>query len=68
MQWLQYMNYNRLANDLKNSAMFNGNATSMGGDGVFDKYNGVPQSFPAPYQVIPPAEGSGCVKEDPFKE
>lgn len=63
-----YMNYNRLVDDPENSAMFNGNATSMGGNGVYDQYRGVPQGFPAPYNIIPAADGGGCVKDGPFKD
>jgi tyrosinase len=66
--WQPYMNYQRLVDNPKQSAMFNGNATSMGGDGVYAKYRGVPMGFPAPFNNIPPADGGGCVKEGPFKD
>jgi len=41
-----YMNYNRLVNDPKKSAMFNGNATSMSGDGVLTSTTAYPRASP----------------------
>ena len=48
--------------------MFNGNATSMSGQGELVTYPGVPQPFRAPYNKIPMGGGGGCVKSGPFKE
>ena len=62
------MNYDRYAADPIHSPMFNGNASSMGGNGAFVNYTGVPQPFRKPYDHIPPADGGGCVTEGPFKE
>lgn len=62
------MNYDRYAADPVNSPLFNGNASSMGGNGEPSDYRGVPQPFRAPYNLIPSAGGGGCVTEGPFKE
>lgn len=62
------MNYDRYAADPIHSPMFNGNASSMGGNGAFVNYTGVPQPFRKPYDHIPPADGGGCVTEGPFKD
>lgn len=62
----QYMNYNRLANDPINSAMFNGNASSMGGNGEPDPaYAGARLNS---NMFIKSAGGGGCVKSGPFSE
>jgi len=59
------MNYDRYTKDPKNSALFNGNATSMGGNGAPDpKYTG----FRTGGGLIKSAGGGGCVTEGPFKE
>ncbi|KAK3339748.1 hypothetical protein B0T25DRAFT_618289 [Lasiosphaeria hispida] len=63
-----YMNYDRYAADPIHSAMFNGNASSMGGNGLPTNYGGIPQPFPKPYDKIPQAGGGGCVTEGPFKD
>ncbi|OAA65840.1 putative domain, di-copper centre [Niveomyces insectorum RCEF 264] len=63
-----YMNYDRYAQDPIHSSMFNGNASSMGGNGAPSNYNGVIQPFRKPYDKIPPAGGGGCVTEGPFKD
>lgn len=62
------MNYDRYAADPINSPLFNGNASSMGGNGAPTDYAGVPQPFRPPYNMIPSAGGGGCVTEGPFKE
>lgn len=49
--------------------MFNGNMSSMGGNGVKSNYPGVMVhggGFKAPYDMIPPDMGGGCVKDGPF--
>ncbi|KAL2142548.1 hypothetical protein VTI28DRAFT_1051 [Corynascus sepedonium] len=63
-----YMNYDRYAEDPINSPMFDGSDSSMGGNGGPYNYTGVPQPFPRPYNLIPPAGGGGCVTEGPFKD
>lgn len=62
------MNYNRYVDDPLNSPLFNGNSSSMGGNGKKDAYPGIRASFPRPYDMIPPGDGGGCVTEGPFKE
>ena len=62
------MNYDRYAADPINSSMFNGNSSSMGGNGAPSTYPGVPQPFRPPYDKIPSAGGGGCVTTGPFKE
>jgi len=60
------MNYDRYTKDAKNSALFNGNATSMGGNGVLDpKYTGLRVGTGG---MIKSAGGGGCVTQGPFKE
>jgi len=60
------MNYNRLANDPINSPMFNGNASSMGGNGEPDPaYTGVRLNS---NMFIKSGGGGGCVKSGPFSE
>ena len=47
--------------------MFNGNATSMGGNGAYSNYTGImAMGFAKPYDVIPAAGGGGCVTDGPF--
>jgi tyrosinase len=62
------MNYDRYAQDPLNSAIFNGNSSSMSGNGKKSGYKGVPQGFRAPYNMIPADQGGGCVTTGPFKE
>lgn len=60
-----YMNYDRYTKDAKNSALFNGNMTSMGGNGAPDaKYTG----FRSSTGTIKSGGGGGCVTEGPFKD
>ncbi|KAG7287554.1 hypothetical protein NEMBOFW57_007066 [Staphylotrichum longicolle] len=60
-----YMNYDRYTKDAKNSALFNGNATSMGGNGEPDpRYTGLRMGS----ATIKSAGGGGCVTQGPFKE
>ncbi len=62
------MNYDRYAQDPKNSPMFNGNASSMGGNGLPDPaYKGVQQSGRTP-NIIKSGGGGGCVTSGPFSE
>jgi tyrosinase len=60
------MNYDRYTKDAKNSALFNGNATSMGGNGDPDpRYTGLRMGGSG---TIKSAGGGGCVTTGPFKE
>lgn len=60
-----YMNYDRYTKDAKNSALFNGNATSMGGNGDPDpRYTGLRMGS----TTIKSAGGGGCVTQGPFKD
>jgi len=62
------MNYGRYSNDPLHSPMFNGNASSMGGNGGPEpNYKGVPQSGRTP-NIIKSGGGGGCVTEGPFSE
>ncbi len=61
------MNYDRYAADPIHSPMFNGNASSMGGNGLPTNYTGIPQKGKTP-DLIPSGGGGGCVTEGPFKE
>ncbi|KAK4207267.1 hypothetical protein QBC37DRAFT_299086 [Rhypophila decipiens] len=61
-----YMNYDRYTHEPEKSALFNGNATSMGGNGAPDpRYRGVNS---ATGKLIPKGEGGGCVTTGPFKD
>ncbi|KAF2205686.1 Di-copper centre-containing protein [Delitschia confertaspora ATCC 74209] len=62
-----YWNWDRYAADPINSPLFNGNATSMSGNGLPSDYPGVFTGFTnKPYDIIPAAGGGGCVTEGPF--
>ncbi|EPE32098.1 Di-copper centre-containing [Glarea lozoyensis ATCC 20868] len=64
-----YWNWARYAADPINSPLFNGNDSSMGGNGLPSEYPGIPSmSFKPPYDMIPSAGGGGCVTEGPFKD
>jgi tyrosinase len=64
-----YWNWGRYAADPINSPLFNGNDSSMGGNGLPSDYPGIPSmGFKAPYDMIPSAGGGGCVTTGPFKE
>ncbi|KAF2679670.1 Di-copper centre-containing protein [Lentithecium fluviatile CBS 122367] len=66
--WQPYWNWGRTAADPINSALFNGNMSSMGGNGAKLDYPGVPaMSFKPPYDMIPADLGGGCVTDGPFK-
>ncbi|GAB1312035.1 hypothetical protein MFIFM68171_02245 [Madurella fahalii] len=61
-----YMNYDRYTKDPQNSALFNGNATSMGGNGDPDPgYLGVRMGVGG---MVKSAGGGGCVTKGPFKD
>jgi hypothetical protein len=63
----QYWNWGRTASDPAKSPLFNGNMSSMSGNGAKVYYPGVKTSgFKPPYDVIPADEGGGCVTTGPF--
>ncbi|AEO67326.1 040e235b-4539-4777-bd7f-6c0c9d2a8b8c [Thermothielavioides terrestris] len=63
-----YENYDRYARDPIHSPLFNGNASSMGGNGAPDpQYTGLPQPGRTP-NIIKSGGGGGCVTEGPFKD
>lgn len=65
---MQYMNYDRYAEDPMNSPLLNGNASSMGGNGAPDPlYKGVSQAGRTP-NIIKTGGGGGCVTAGPFSE
>ena len=62
------MNYDRYAEDPGNSPLLNGNASSLGGNGVLEPtYKGVAQPGRTP-NIIASGGGGGCVTEGPFSE
>jgi tyrosinase len=64
----QYMNYDRYAQDPLHSPLLNGNASSLGGNGVLEpSYKGVRQVGRTP-NIIASGGGGGCVTEGPFSE
>ncbi|KAF4637486.1 hypothetical protein G7Y89_g594 [Cudoniella acicularis] len=57
-----YWNWGRTAADPINSPLFNGNDSSMGGNGLPFNYPGVKtKGFSKPYDIIPSAGGGGMV-------
>lgn len=65
-----YMNYDRIAKDLTtnpaNSPHWNGNSSSLGGNGEPDpEHKGLSQGARI---IIPSGGGGGCVKSGPFSE
>ncbi|XXG99739.1 hypothetical protein Hte_006080 [Hypoxylon texense] len=63
-----YMNYDRYSEDPINSPLLNGNASSLGGNGVLEpSYKGVPQYGRTP-NIIASGGGGGCVTEGPFSD
>lgn len=63
----QYWNWDRYAKDPANSPLFDGSEGSMGGNGAKVAHQGIPiPGAPRPYNMIPPADGGGCVTTGPF--
>ena len=62
--------YTSFLSDPIHSPLFDGSATSMGGNGAFQAYPGtpLPGAPPGLNDIIPSAEGGGCVTTGPFKE
>ncbi|KAG9231566.1 hypothetical protein BJ875DRAFT_443990 [Amylocarpus encephaloides] len=65
-----YWNWARYAADPINSPLFNGNDSSLGGNGIPDVYPGIKfgGGWKKPYDTIPASEGGGCVTKGPFKD
>lgn len=62
-----YWNWGRTSVDPASQPIFNGNMSSMGGNGVKADYPGVKTTgFKKPYDIIPADVGGGCVKTGPF--
>jgi tyrosinase len=60
-----YWNWFTYQEDLTRSPIFDGSATSMGGDGTFVQHNGsVGGAGTIP---LPSGKGGGCIKSGPFK-
>ncbi|KAK5664061.1 hypothetical protein OQA88_275 [Cercophora sp. LCS_1] len=63
-----YWNWGRYAADPLNSPLFNGDEYSLSGDGLRVPHEGVAViGAPPPWNLIPPADGGGCVTSGPFK-
>ncbi|KAK2604628.1 hypothetical protein N8I77_007541 [Diaporthe amygdali] len=62
-----YNNWARYASDPIKSPIFNGNATSLSGNGAKYPYDGVVVGF-GPSGLIPADEGGGCVTDGPFRK
>jgi tyrosinase len=60
-----YWNWFTYQDDLRKSPVFDGSATSMGGDGYFVQHNGSVAGGGRIYQ--PSGNGGGCIKDGPFK-
>jgi tyrosinase len=61
-----YWNWFTYQDNLKNSPVFDGSDTSMGGDGLFVLHNGsIAGGGTVP---LPSGEGGGCIKSGPFKK
>ncbi|CAN9157612.1 unnamed protein product [Alternaria alternata] len=60
-----YWNWFSYQDDLSKSPVFDGSATSMGGDGYYVKHNGSTGGGGRIY--LPSGNGGGCIKSGPFK-
>lgn len=61
-----YWNWFAYQNNLKDSPIFDGSETSMGGDGYFVQHNGSVGGIGGNI-FMPSGEGGGCIKSGPFK-
>ncbi|KAF2744627.1 Di-copper centre-containing protein [Sporormia fimetaria CBS 119925] len=62
-----YWNWGRTAADPLNAPIWNGNMSSMSGNGLKADYPGIPtMGFKKPYDKIPADLGGGCVTSGPF--
>jgi tyrosinase len=61
-----YWNWFSYQSNLKQSPLFDGSDTSMGGDGLYVKHNG---SVGGGGRIpLPSGEGGGCIASGPFKK
>jgi tyrosinase len=61
-----YWNWFTYQSNLKQSPLFDGSETSMGGDGLYVKHNG---SVGGGGRIpLPSGEGGGCIGSGPFKK
>ncbi|KAK7978679.1 hypothetical protein PG988_006169 [Apiospora saccharicola] len=61
--YLPYWNWYECPDDPAGSAVFDGSATSMGGDGAYFQHNG---TLIADRFLLPSGKGGGCVEGGPF--
>ena len=61
-----YWNWGRWALDPLSSPIFDGTATSMGGNGAYQAHN-CTNGLPTGLNCIPPGNGGGCIASGPFK-
>ena len=61
-----YWNWGKYAFDPLNSPIFDGSATSMSGNGIYEAHN-CTDALPTGLNCIPPGHGGGCVETGPFK-
>jgi tyrosinase len=61
-----YWNWFSHTNDLTKHPVFDGTATSMGGDGLYVKHNG--SAGGKGTIALPSGAGGGCIKDGPFKK
>ncbi|KAH7308410.1 hypothetical protein B0I35DRAFT_453722 [Stachybotrys elegans] len=64
--YLPYWNWFSHADDPRNSPVFDGSDTSIGGDDAYFPHNGSAAFFG--YVPLPPANGGGCIASGPFKD
>lgn len=62
-----YWNWGKWAFDPLRSPIFDGSATSMSGNGVFEAHN-CTNGLPTGLNCIPPGQGGGCVTTGPFAD
>lgn len=63
---LPYWNWFTYQSNLKESPVFDGSDTSMGGDGEYVQHNGSVGGGGTVF--LPSGEGGGCIKSGPFKK
>ncbi|KAK3314850.1 hypothetical protein B0H66DRAFT_563793 [Apodospora peruviana] len=62
-----YWNWGRWAQNPLDSPLFDGSASSMGGNGAFAPHN-CTNALPTGLNCIPPGNGGGCVASGPFAD
>jgi tyrosinase len=64
------LTFANLPSDPIHSPLFDGSTTSLGGNGEYYNHTGIPIPVAPPgvNDVVPPAEGGGCVTSGPFKK